>query len=378
MAANRARVRIEVRQSMISSSLQVCLVAPMPPPLGGIGNWTKLVSRFAGSSGGKVDLTIVDISPRWRAIDDLARWKRVVGGGLQLLRDYWRFLRVLRSRPGVIHLTTSGQLAVVRDLAILATARCFGIPTIYHLHFGRIPQIAAANTLEWRMLARAAGWAHAVIALDPATAVTLEKHLPSTQTVRVPNGIDLETLPSPAEQPTPPTVLFLGWVIPTKGVYELVQAWTELKPAKWQCLIAGPGSPQTQDDLRQRFAPEHLEFQGEVSHDDAMRLMAQASVFVLPSHTEGFPNVIIEAMALGKAIIATDVGAMPEMLADGCGVVIPARDTEALQTALAKVLADPQLRASMGARAMEKARREYAMDRVFVQLENLWRRVARR
>jgi glycosyltransferase involved in cell wall biosynthesis len=362
---------------MTEPPLRVCLVAPLPPPLGGMGNWTRLVRRFAETRPG-VELSIVDISPRWRAIDDLAGWKRILGGGLQLLRDYWRFWRILWRCPGVIHLTTPGQLAVVRDLAILITARVAGIATVYHLHFGRVPQIAANPTFEWRMLAWAIGLADVVIAIDPATAEAVQHHLPQTRTVRLPNGIDLAALPAEPVASQPPTVLFLGWVIPTKGVYELVEAWAQLKPKEWRCRIVGPGSPQCRDELQERFQPELLEFLPEQTHDEAMRLMAAASVFVLPSYTEGFPNVIIEAMAMGKAIIATDVGAMPEMLDGGCGVVVPARDTQALRDALARVLADPELRAAMGIRAMAKARQEYAMDRVFDQLEDLWRASIRR
>lgn len=361
---------------MNASPLRVCLVAPLPPPLGGIGKWTLLLRQFSAYRP-EVKLSIVDISPRWRAIDDLAWWKRVLGGGGQLIRDYFLFLRLLRTRPDLIHLTTSGQLAVVRDLAILTTARLAGIPSIYHLHFGRVPQIAANCTFEWRMLARAIGLAHAVIAIDPATADAIKEQLPATRTLRIPNGIDLDKLPAAGPPSEPGTVLFLGWVIPTKGVHELVHAWTQLMVGGWRCVIAGPGAEAYRNELRQQYQPGQLEFLGEQSHDDAMRLMADADVFVLPSHTEGFPNVIIEAMSMGKAIIASDVGAIPEMLAGECGVVVPSRDTEALCGALRRVLADADLRTAMGERAAKKARAEYAMDRVFDQLLEEWRRVAK-
>ena len=66
-------------------------------------------------------------------------------------------------------------------------------------------------------------------------------------------------------------------------------------------------------------------------HDDAMRMLANAEIFVLPSHTEGFPNAVLEAMALAKAIIASRVGAIPEMLADECGLLIEAKDVSGLK-----------------------------------------------
>lgn len=358
--------------AMSGFPLQVCLVSPLPPPYGGIANGTVLVRRYAQSRA-DVNLDIVDIALHWRAIDDLALWKRALGGGAQLVRDYMRFLRVMRTRPDVVHLNTSGQLAIVRDIAILATARRLRIPSVYHLDFGRVPLIASRNTREWRMLTRAIRLAHVVIAIDAATAATIEKQFPHVRTLRIPNGIDLNELPPSGPPSTVRTVLFLGWVIPTKGMAELVQAWAELKMDGWRCLVVGPGSELYREELLQHFQPEHLEFLPEQSHDDAMRLMAASDVFVLPSHTEGFPNVVIEAMAMGKPTIATGVGAIPEMLSGECGVVVPPQDVAALRAALQRVLSDAHLRETMGARAQAKAREEYDMDKVFERLMDVWR-----
>jgi glycosyltransferase involved in cell wall biosynthesis len=355
--------------------LRVGLVAPIPPPYGGIGNWTLLVRRYAQDRN-DVDLQIVNISPRWRGIDDLAIWKRMVGGGLQLIRDYLRFLRLLFGRPDIIHLTTSGQLAVIRDIAILATARLAGIPSVYHIRFGRIPQISANNTSEWTLLSIAFRLAGAVIAIDSATATALKQKLQNVRIQRIPNGIDLSGIPSCGLSGSKRTALFLGWVIQTKGVEELVQSWAQLKLDGWRCVIAGPGSESYREELRRHFKPRDLEFLPEQSHEAAMQLMAASDIFVLPSHTEGFPNVIVEAMAMGKSIIATNVGAIPEMLSGGCGVVVPAKDVDALVAAIREVCSDAEMRMTMGARAQVKARTEYAMDRVFEQLMSVWRDVA--
>lgn len=358
------------------SPLQVCLIAPLPPPYGGIGNWTVSVRRYAQMRN-DVNLHIVDISPRWRAIDDLALWKRALGGVLQLIRDYVRFLGVMRLRPDVVHLTTSGQLAIVRDIAILFTARCMRVPSVYHLHFGRVQQIAGENSLEWRMLAKAIRLAKAVIAIDPGTSATIGQRFRQVQTFRVPNGIYLDELPPCGTPFSLRTVLFLGWVIPTKGITELVYAWAKLKMTGWRCVVAGPGSEVYRERLLQNFKPVQLEFLPEQVHDDAMRLMAASDVFVLPSYTEGFPYVIIEAMALGKSIIATSVGAIPEMLADECGMVIPPKNVDALCSALHQVLSDADLRLAMGARAQHKARTEYSMEKVLEQLVCVWRGAAK-
>jgi hypothetical protein len=71
-------------------ALRVCLIAPLPPPYGGIANWTQLVRRYALVRS-DFNLDIVDTSPRWRAIDDIVLWKRAAGGGYNycaIMRDF--------------------------------------------------------------------------------------------------------------------------------------------------------------------------------------------------------------------------------------------------------------------------------------------------
>jgi glycosyltransferase involved in cell wall biosynthesis len=326
-----------------------------------------------------IELGVVDTAPRWRAVHDLAKWKRALGGGLQLLRDVARLsLLMARRRPDVIHLTTSGQLALVRDIGVLRIARLFGVPAVYHIRFGRVPHIAEAGTREWRLMRRALELAHTVVPIDFATENALRKHLPGARVLRIPNCIDPAELPAP-RQPAgnEGTAMFLGWVIPTKGVGELVEAWSRLNPKGWRLIVAGPVEEAYKAELLKTHRPEGVEFTGELGHEEAMKLMAGADLFVLPSYTEGFPNVILEAMALGRPIVATAVGAIPEMLSDGCGVLIKPRSAEELAEALSRVLSDPGLREGLGSRARTRALEEFSLGAVFARYRELWKSCSR-
>ena len=103
------------------------------------------------------------------------------------------------------------------------------------------------------------------------------------------------------------------------------------------------------------------------------------SVFVLPSHTEGFPNVILESMACGCPIVATPVGAIPEMLdADSekpCGVIVPVNDSVQLRTAIERILDDPAYASLISDNARQKVNEEYSMPKVWNQLVGIWREV---
>jgi glycosyltransferase involved in cell wall biosynthesis len=171
--------------------------------------------------------------------------------------------------------------------------------------------------------------------------------------------------------------MFLGWVIPTKGVGELVEAWSRLNPKGWRLIVAGPVEEAYKAELLKTHRPEGVEFTGELGHEEAMKLMAGADLFVLPSYTEGFPNVILEAMALGRPIVATAVGAIPEMLSDGCGVLIKPRSAEELAEALSRVLSDPGLREGLGSRARTRALEEFSLGAVFARYRELWKSCSR-
>jgi glycosyltransferase involved in cell wall biosynthesis len=328
--------------------------------------------RYAASLG-HVRFIQVDTAPHWRAMDDVAVWKRALGGGLQLIRDCAVLIRMLLRKPDLIHLTTSGQLATVRDTVICSISRVFNVPVVYHIHLGRLPAIAAANTLEWRVMACALRLASVVVVIDCATVDAIEAFLPDVRVEYIPNPIDLSRLPNPTTDDTScRSALFLGWIIPTKGIEELVKAWTQLAPEGWELLVVGPGNSAYRQGLLQRYDPKHVSFLGEVSHDDAMRLMAACDLFVLPSYTEGFPNVVLEAMALGKPIIATSVGAIPKMLSDECGLLVEPKDVMGLEKALAWLIQEERIRREFGEKARIRVQEEYSIDVVFARYTDIW------
>jgi glycosyltransferase involved in cell wall biosynthesis len=98
---------------------------------------------------------------------------------------------------------------------------------------------------------------------------------------------------------------------------------------------------------------------------DVERLFAALDVFVLPSKSEGMSNTILEAMASGMPIVATNVGGAEELVDDGrTGFLVPAGDTAALAGAIANLVANPALRLEMGTAGRVKAHNEFSLDRM--------------
>lgn len=357
--------------------MKIGMIAPLPPPYGGIANWVVLLREYVQGVE-DVDFIHINTAPKVRATEGRTMWDRVVVQGFAMLgknRDMKRMIR--RDRPDVIHMTTSGQLAVVRDHLMLKTARKAHVPTVYHIRFGRVPEIAEANTQEWRMLRRAMGLATKVMVIDSATERAVRLYAPEVDVCCVPNPIDLQKIPCVQTSPTDRAerqLVFMGWVVETKGVEELLMAWEKIRedhPA-WSLRIVGPCLEAYRVELEKHYSLERVIFDGEKEHDEAMRILASADAFVLPSHTEGFPNVVLEAMALSRPIVATDVGAIPDMLAEGCGVVVPRKNADALSAALTALLANEAEREAMGQRARAKMEQVYDIETVFDAYTEVW------
>ncbi|HWH16698.1 MAG TPA: glycosyltransferase family 4 protein [Candidatus Paceibacterota bacterium] len=171
----------------------------------------------------------------------------------------------------------------------------------------------------------------------------------------------LGALPGAAASMGRPRVVSVGRLVPWKGMPGVIEAMVKVREdvPDASLLIAGDGPEY---DALERYAHvrlgEHGALLGRLSHADTLALIDDADVFVLNSTYEGLSHLLIEALALGKAVVATDVGGNPELIEDGKnGLLVPVGDREALQGALAHLLKTPEHRAILGRAALESAKR---------------------
>ena len=363
-------------------TMRVCLVSPAPPPYGGISHWTQMVLGYAET---RRDVVIdhVDIAPPTRAIHETGALRRVLKGTPQMLStSYLLARRLATQRPDVVHLTSSGQLAIFRDILMLALCRAWRVPAVYHIRFGRLPQVLAQPSAEGGLFKVAARLSSCVLTLDAGTQESVAQAVHGRTVARLPNPVDFTDLPLVGAGGAGGVVgetlhhaLFVGWVIPSKGVIELIEAWCALRPKDWLLTVAGPGDGALIATLQSRaaMAGALVDFPGAVAHREALAKMATCDVFVLPSHTEGFPNVVAEAMALGKCVVASEVGAISEMLAEGRGVLCPPKNTAALGAALNDVIGARSQRVALGQAARTWAEATLSLSSVFDSYLGLWR-----
>jgi glycosyltransferase involved in cell wall biosynthesis len=152
------------------------------------------------------------------------------------------------------------------------------------------------------------------------------------------------------QEADPPEILFVGRLAPEKGIHELAAAARGLN-----LVVAGDGPMR-------HLVPDALGF---VPHAEVERLLARAAVVVLPSHREGLPMVLLEAMARGRAVVATPVGGIPSLVEGGVtGLLVPPGDADSLRHAIERLLADPDLRRRLGEAARARVSELCSWERV--------------
>lgn len=357
--------------------MKICMVVPVPPPYGGIANWTKLMNEYVKGVDG-VELSFVNTAPKKRSMEGRTLWDRVVVQGFEMLKLSKQMKKMLKAeKHDAIHMTTSGQLATFRDILMLKTAKKMGVPAVYHIRFGRIPEISQNNTGEWKRLKKAMLLADKVMAIDTKTFEAVKEYAPEVNVCYVPNPFDMNKIKDvEISQETKKEVVFVGWVIKTKGMEELLCAWQGIseKYPDWTLRIVGPYNDDYKKELEEKYSCKNVIFDGEKPHDEAMKLVSQASVFTLPSYTEGFPNAVLEAMALETPVVATSVGAISDMLS-GCGIVVEPQNVNELETAFERILSDENLRNELAVKAKEKMLGEYTIETVFDTYKSVWNEI---
>jgi glycosyltransferase involved in cell wall biosynthesis len=142
--------------------------------------------------------------------------------------------------------------------------------------------------------------------------------------------------------PSAEAVVYIGRMDVKKGLRELVEASASLhlKRTNLHVYLIGEGQdrPVIESVIRTNNAGSYIHALPECNFDDVAVWMAAADLVTLPSYMEGCPNVILEALACGRPVVATNVGGIPEILSDECGRLISSRDSGALAQALASVL----------------------------------------
>jgi glycosyltransferase involved in cell wall biosynthesis len=321
------------------------------------------------------------------------RGRRMGRFTMQNLLNFWvhglRWVKLLAvNRPKVAHYPVTSFWNMEKSLVFLWIARRFGARTVGHLHggafldfwsrLGRLRRsLAAAQLRELdAFVVLSEGWKR-------ATVDTLG--LEASRVFVVPNPIDRvfehEALSFDPSRETR-TLLALGVMGEGKGVFDIVEAAHRcLRPSGWNLVIAGPDRvPGTTEKVR-RLVEAHslaeiVALRGGVWGEKKRDLFQSSSILLLPSYYENLPLVVLEAAAAGMAIVATPVGALPELFVDRESILfVEPGNPQQLSEAITHLTQDEAFRVRLGTAAREVFQRRMGRERILEELDIVYRKV---
>jgi len=290
----------------------------------------------------------------------------------------------LGAGPDLLHINLSSHGSALRKMAIARLARSLGLPYVVHLHGSGFREYwdEASPALSERIRAMFNGAAR-VLVLGSVWRDYVSRKVPeAVDRIQIlPNATPAPAALPPFRAEGPVHIVFLGFVGPRKGAPELVRALGALKDrSDWRATVAGNGEVEAmQREVEKLGIAEKVALPGWVGPARVRELLAEADIVVLPSYEENLPMSVIEGMAYGRAVVATPVGAVEDILIDGeTGLLVPVGDSDALAAAFARLLDDPALRERLGAAATDFHRRNLDMDVYVGRLKDIWRATALR
>lgn len=281
--------------------------------------------------------------------------------------DTWRTWRAAR-HADVMHLQTAllPALPLLRALAVCTAARAAGAAVVCHVHSAQLSTsreeaLDAVGRLR-PLLGLLRRTTDRVLAVSEPGTQVLRELVPGLSVDTVDNAVDVAAFPLARPETEPPRGVYVGTLTRRKGLIDLAAALMLLSSRGVHLevdVVGGSnevGEEEAEEVRRASEACGALRFLGSLPPDQVRRRLAQASLFVLPSHWEGQPIAVLEAMAAGLPVVVTAIGANPYVVRDGVdGVIVPPHDAERLAAALERLAGDPALRARMGANARQRA-----------------------
>ena len=349
----------------------VCFLAPKAPPIGGIATWYSIVENECKTNGintflinSSVDLKEIDANKFKKMFLKYKRLKRNVSDAKRLFRE---------EKIDALHIATSGGFGFYRDCKIARLAKRRNISVCVHFHFGRLPKIIEDKGREYKALIKLLTYVDHAICIDPKSFDSLKGIFSPCSFICNPVPIYNDTDPDKSRD-----IVFVGSLNKNKGIYELLSSFKKIEGdyQTSKLKIIGPIDHFEQSEISQLISnhanDEQIRFLGELNHEDTIKEMKTSRFLVLPSKTEGMPYAILESMAMGLPVIATNVGSVAYLIGD-CGLLLDEKcDVDVLAQSMKKMLDDDKMVTELNKQSKTKAALSFSPDVVIKELVDVW------
>lgn len=343
------------------SEPRVLLVAPWPPPEGGMSVQARGLARALEAAGTPVTVVPTNVGLGW--IGRIRGVRGVINLAIYLARLAWAM-----PKADVVHiLAASGLTFFLFTAPAVALGRIAGRRVVVNYRGGLAESFLASRGRWVRMVLRRA---HRLVVPSGFLEAVFSRH--GYAPVILPNYIDLGRFAVEGVERRPRRVLVTRNLEPIYNIEGALDAFRRVRerfPDATLC-IAGDGSLRASLEAK---AGDGVEFLGRVDNERIPALYAEAAVTLNPTNVDNMPISILEAYASGTPVVSTDAGGVPFVVKDGeTGLLAPVGDAPAMAACLLRVLEDEPL----AARLVENARAavaDYALPAVVAAWQSLYR-----
>ena len=344
------------------------MVGTSPDVRGGVSSLVR--SYFSGGLFRRFDIRYVsthrDGTAAQKAVAALKAYGTLVG-------------LLLTSDAPLIHIHLASRASFWRKTIVCTMARLRRRPYVLHVHgaeFSKFYHEECGAFSKW-IVRNVLEHAALLLALSGQWQDTLKRIAPRATVQTLPNAVALRDVPSPAADGAPIRILFAGRIGDRKGTFELLRAFARLAstfPAA-TLVCAGDGEGERLKQLAAELGvADRLECPGWLSADAMADQLSRAAIFALPSHNEGVPIALLEAMSHSLPVLTTPVGGNPEVIeSDRNGIMVAPGDVEAIEAALERLLQSATERYRLGAAARATIAERYSLDSNIERLAALYR-----
>jgi glycosyltransferase involved in cell wall biosynthesis len=365
---------------------RVLLAGHLPPPMSGIGTYYETL--LASSLPCRVNLLFIDTSLRRRSGSETGSWS--ASNLVSAINDCFRFTRtVLAFRPDICHIATAFGLSFIKHGVCVVVARMLNCKVLLHPHCSFYFLYECKGRVWQYLVRKVIGLCNGIIVLSNEWK-KLENAVPGCRTFYLPNAINLSNFikigqEKTGSRPDPSclTILYLGHVGKAKGSFDLVGAAKILLQRTQTVTFELVGHEQIPGDIEQLHnqvvnagLDQFIHIRAAVNGKEKIDLFRVADIFVYPSYHEGMPMAVMEAMACGLPIVATQVGGLPDLVHPGLnGILVPAGRPDELAKAIYQLVVDPQMRRSMRENSFRLAQENFDIETLVSRLLDIYQTV---
>jgi glycosyltransferase involved in cell wall biosynthesis len=364
----------------------VLIAGHLPPPMSGIGTYYRML--LDSSLPKRANIHFIDTSARPRMGSETGKWS--IANLTSAFVDCGRFVKaVMNYRPEICHIATAVGLSFVKHSVCVVAARLLGCKVLLHPHCSFYYLYEIQGKAWQRFVRTIIGLCHGVIVLSNEWR-GLKEVVPNCPLYYLPNAINIETYKDVGLEKLESKdgksclhILYLGHLGEAKGSFDLVRAAKLFLEQERGAIFDLVGHEQVAGDIKQlkdevtnAGFEQFIHILPAVSGAEKIELFRSADIFIYPSHYEGMPMAVIEAMASGLPIIATQVGGLPDLVFPGVnGLLVPAGQPDQLADAIHQLILDSQMRRSMQRKSFQLAQEKFDIEELALRLVDIYRTI---